>query len=591
MSSKFTFPHVNITTKALASRKPTVTVNTNTRLFAPFVSSKGPENEVVVVENFTDFKNIYGNLDYTKLGQEQILNIGQWFSAGGVVLAFRMTQNIETYIKVSSEGNAGNLAPGTSTDSTEEGTSDNILLGYAHGEQAMYTKKDDLGETLDVKKITVYAKDPGIAFNNYKVTMSYTPATSLDKILFNITVIDNLQRTVEYKRNIRYTEMYLYCKQSDYIASITFDDGIEDILVDSSKYADLTTVINIVLNGGEDFDVASYITPSEQEESKGIDENYKYGDLIKNTLNFALKQSLETPCDVFIDPGYHKTVKQAISEFFFGQSEETASSYHRDDIYVYMSDVFIDKGKYKEKYSVDDIMCSRKISVASSGGETSTTVDIESAMVYKTLQTVTHYFKAEDPYYNGSGSREVYYPLTFFIAGLVPYWDRMQGCQKPLAGKERGFIGTNSDITWVNRIPTNIEKQEFKDNHINYIEKENDSYYIMLQDTQFINDDGEETALRSGAHVRVLLKIQRDLKSICRKFLHEENDAITKRQILNECVAYLDTYVKNRTFKMYDINIYDSEQVSSLLDKELLVTMSVKFINHVEIVDLDFTVE
>lgn len=88
----YNYPHVDITTKALTRRTPSVAESTATILLAPFVCDRGPENELVTIDSMADFVATYGNLDYSKPGQRQILNIGKWLAAGGRVKALRYTE-------------------------------------------------------------------------------------------------------------------------------------------------------------------------------------------------------------------------------------------------------------------------------------------------------------------------------------------------------------------------------------------------------------------------------------------------------------------------------------------------------------------
>ena len=72
-------PRVQITTQALQRRRATVARSTATRLLAPFICSKGPENEIVEIDNLSDFTEMFGGLSYTTPGQEQILNMYPYY--------------------------------------------------------------------------------------------------------------------------------------------------------------------------------------------------------------------------------------------------------------------------------------------------------------------------------------------------------------------------------------------------------------------------------------------------------------------------------------------------------------------------------
>lgn len=593
MATKYTFPHVNVTTQTILKKKPTTTTNTNTRLFVPFVAEKGPENEIVVVESLSDFKTIYGDFDYTAKGQEQILNIGQWFSAGGVVLAFRMTENLPAYIIAEQNSYSLKKSDILNSDNTTSPTNDNRsitdsttgetympIYGYAFGK---YMSSDA------ANGLEVFAKYPGEYANSYKVVITMNVSSGDIKAgtpkYFSVQVQDASGNAIESKRNVTKTSLYKYIKDSDYISEIDLSEAFDtssNTYVgtgsdNNTKY--IPAKITITLSNG-----ASDLCSSIDEET--------YAEYIYSALNYALKQPLETVCDTFIDPGYSKDVKTELLRFFCGTSEETTSSYHRNDIQLYLADSVFDSGKYKKTLSTSELYPNTLDAKASYS--LGIAANAESELSYANLTIYTQYFKGTDSYSSVSESREVQYPTTYYIAGLQPYWDRINGKQKPLAGENYGFIGTSSEITWINKVPSSKLKQEWKEEHLNYVEKANDSYYIMLQDTSIQVDALATTLdspLRSTCHNRILNHIQRELTFICRKYLHEENDTITKKKLYNAVTTFFDGYVKNRTLSKYSFDIYDSSDDSSLYDNELAVAISVKFVDHIEIVDLNFTVE
>lgn len=586
MATKYTFPHVNVTTQTILKKKPTTTSNTNTRLFVPFVSEKGPENEIVVVESFSDFKTIYGDFDYTILGQEQILNIGQWFSAGGVVLAFRITENLPAYI--AAEQNSYSFKKSTASISNtniQYANNDNIytngeakeviLYGYAFSK---YTSNNA------ASGIQVFAKYPGSYANGYNVVITMNQTSGEIKSgtpkYFSIQVQDSSGNAIESKRNITKASLYKYIKDSDYISEIDLPEAF-----------DTDTTVNIGAETTTQLPNTVKLTLADGASNMSDIDDTSYSEYIYAALNYALKQPLETVCDTFIDPGYPEIIKTELLRFFCGTSEETESSYHRHDIQLYLADSVFESGKYKKTLNVSSLYPN---TLNASNNALRVVANAESELSYENLTIYTQYFKGVDSYSTVSESREVQYPTTYYVAGLQPYWDRINGKQKPLAGENYGFIGTSSEITWINKVPSSKLKQEWKNEHLNYVEKANDSYYIMLQDTAVVANVSAtalDSPLRSTCHNRILNHIQRELTFICRKYLHEENDMVTKKKLYNAVTTFFDDYVKNRTLSKYSFDIYDSSDDTSLYDNELAVAISIKFVDHITIVDLNFTVE
>lgn len=574
MALKYTFPHVNTSTISLTKKQPTTATNTNTRLFAPFISKTGPENQIVVVESYEDFKNIYGDFDYTVKGQEQILNISQWFAGGGVVLAFRMTANIDAYIKRDTQDVVLSKIAGTAIDSSSDTNNIVSLIGYATGNYTINS-----GDT-NIKLLEVEARYPGKMYNNYTVTIALVNGNNTkitNESLVNISVVDSSNNLVEFMRNVKFGEINSkFVANSDYISDIIINDAIF-----TNDYKKVSFDIKLTTSYDNDYCISNTT-------GNILDTEVKYANLIKKSLNYALKQKLETPCDIMLDPGYSVEIKRVLIDFFSGTSEinDTKSQYHRPDMFVYLSQAYIDCGVYKKMYTLDDITSSTlKIDE-----EHPENISNEVEWDLSNVALNTHYFKKIDKISNSNVSKEVYYDLNYYLASLIPYNDRQHGINKALAGKARGFIGTSSDITWVNKIPTDTQKQSFSDAQINYIEKENDSYYIMLQMTQLIDTNPNKKTLTKINHKRTCQLIEKEITSIARNYLHEVNDSQNKRQLENEISTYMSKWVTNRTLSDYTINLYSSDDDYTLLDTEISVVLSLKFNNEIEIVDLTFNV-
>ena len=86
------YPHVNVTTTALLRRTGEVVNDSATTLFVPFISKKGPANEVRKIYSLNQFIAEYGEPDFAYQGRT-ILNIYNWLTAGGAIYALRLVGN------------------------------------------------------------------------------------------------------------------------------------------------------------------------------------------------------------------------------------------------------------------------------------------------------------------------------------------------------------------------------------------------------------------------------------------------------------------------------------------------------------------
>ena len=160
----------------------------------------------------------------------------------------------------------------------------------------------------------------------------------------------------------------------------------------------------------------------------------------------------------------------------------------------------------------------------------------------------------------------------------------IDGPQWPVSGQTRGVI---QNSLWIDHIPSNSEKQENYENHLNYIEKDSRGMYIMSQ----LTNTSQDTALKFINNSRALLKMKKELTLIARRYLHEFNDRITKTNIYNALNSYLANWIQNRTLSFGSIGLYDYTQNEALTNEELLITLDIKFTGTIEIISFDITVE
>lgn len=308
------------------------------------------------------------------------------------------------------------------------------------------------------------------------------------------------------------------------------------------------------------------------------------------SLYNVLAKPLETPFDVMIDPGYPLTVKkQLITLFAIGEPitftvpKESgdipySGKFIRDDAFLYLSAAEI-YGNGRRNRTVTqlnylpDTVLSGLVNLVGSDPHTHPNVAI-----------IKQYKKVIDIYSAESG-KEVFVPLTYDLAYLVPYNDAVYGPQWPIAGLTRGVIGTKD--MWINEVPTTVEKQINYDNMFNYAEKDSRGSYIMTN----LTATNANTQLKFISKSRALLKMKRQLTKIARLYLHEMNDRITKNNLQNKLDNCMADWIKNRTLSFASVEIQDYTDDATLTDEELLLTLNIKFHNTVEIITTSFTVE
>ena len=279
---------------------------------------------------------------------------------------------------------------------------------------------------------------------------------------------------------------------------------------------------------------------------------------------------------MLIDPGYSLEVKQDLIKLFCSQSTDINDVVRNDAFLTLTNRVF--NGDTIGSSTLDDIEeIDPDILRPTSGNIDGVVCDFYNMSIHRNVH------KIED-IYSLNGGREVYVPSTYFLAGLYPNNDKKYGVQYPTAGLTRGVV---TGSLWIDELPTNAQKQEYYDNHLNYIEKDSRGSYFMSQLTGDVNN----TALNKINSVRALLKIKSELTTTARRYLHEFNDRITKNNLLNALNTIMSNWIQNRTLSYGTIAIYDSTDNPSLLDEEVQITSQIKFTGTIDIISFDITID
>jgi hypothetical protein len=660
MSNTYTFPHVNVTSYAKIHAAAEAEESTATTMFAPFVSSKGPENTIVKVATYSDFVSMFGTLDFKDQGQ-MVLNIGQWLTGGGVVYAYRMTKAATSYtadLECKKEKNTSGATVFNYYAEVNDSSTSIQISGIGIGLK-LHSESADAIPYLTYKIIeSGSSSDTGIVAGSVGVkTTDDSYSTKLSALYVSLgesegTTGETAASSTNYgvsQIKIRNSKYYLILNNESILrdTNVSVSDAISaklaittgtDVLVGgvdsgikvladgikasgtcydyitkaarkdtiTAKYSgtyyngvsvriigtsDTAMTIYVYVNGS-DYPVESYkgitkdtlykvsdasdyvgaikldsttgITTSlsiKADLSGGTDISYSE-DLMISAVEEGLKSRLETPVDVFLDPGYSFDSKIRLIDEFCGTTDTTAP---RDDVTLVLSE-----------YAYDLTDGSMKDAMSSFSWPTSYDGVI---MDYTNCSMYDQYLVVVDKYSASQGS-EVYVTPTYFLANLLPYNDAVYGLQWPTAGLSRGVL-PNSDVKAINAVLSNAEKQSDFDSAINYIEKDSRHYAFMCQRTG-VQDN---TALQYLNNARVLKRMARELDSLARGYLHEFLDAETI-QIVNKTLNnYVANWVSNRTLT------YGNVSVAAEGDNALGIDLDVKFAGTIELINVRIVVE
>jgi hypothetical protein len=262
-----------------------------------------------------------------------------------------------------------------------------------------------------------------------------------------------------------------------------------------------------------------------------------------------LRNKLFSPIDMILDAGYSTTTKTQLSVF----------ASHRDDIMVVLdsfdlgltedSDKVVNNGAFSDTFSGSNIaLYDQKLYVRNSIAE--------------------------------SGTKEIRVTPTYFLAQLFPTNDAIYGMQWPTAGLTRGVL---NGIRSIDLNPSTSQKEDFYLNKVNYIEKDSRGYTFMSQLTK----NEEYTALSYINNSRVINRIQRDVESIGRRYLHEFNDGPTLTLLKGRLEKYLGEWVQNRTLNFALVSV----EADPLYDNVVNVGLEVKFTGTIEIISVDIVIQ
>jgi hypothetical protein len=565
------YPHVNVTTTALI-RNAVEAVDTGaTTLLVPFRAKKGLANKAQKILNIGQFVAEYGEEDFAYQGRS-VLNALNWLSAGGAVYAIRLVGSdgakaVGSYVSsdkwvdeaddklytfVDGSFNSGtSIASGTSAPSANgttvpavgavwfNETSNTLYTAVTAGTWAGAT--EEVLPTSDPTIVTFTAKNEGSYYSDVTINMTALSLGGTNYLDVTISVSGN--RVAQYFRRSA-DNFKSSLEASEFFGSVSFVSG--------KTFADLYAAINSAnsktdsfgLFGGDDGEGTTDELIEDFFSAEITDENDP--NLGKVPAYVAIGNKIEFPIDMILDCGLSDSAKTAIKEF---TQEGTGD---RDDILVIFDELDF------------------------SGANSELGISTEIA-----LSSVNHAVYAQKFIVNDiTAGKDIYVSPTYFLASLIPSNDAIYGIQWPTAGLTRGVL---TGVKSIDESPSEVRKQFFFDNKINYVEKDSRGYRFMSQRTS----EDSETALRFINNVRVVNRMVRDLENLGREYLFEFNDSATLNNLRNALTRYVNEWIQNRTLSLGTVEV----QKNATSDERVDVTLNIRFTGTIEIISIDIVIE
>jgi len=172
---------------------------------------------------------------------------------------------------------------------------------------------------------------------------------------------------------------------------------------------------------------------------------------------------------------------------------------------------------------------------------------------------------------------------TYFLASKIPVNDDSFGIHWNFVGPRRGTInGFLADS--LSFLPNPEWKEQLYKAQVNYIEQDQNSTRFGSQNTA----QTVLTSLSNFSNVRALLRIQRDVESLMKKYIFEYNDDTTINAAQSDLDNYLAEWTANRACDFISGEVYASEY--DRLQKVLRVKIELVFNSIIERIAIDIVV-
>lgn len=502
----YSYPRVNTSVTALERVTATSEAADTTVLFVPFVSERGPIEEVKKIHSLEEFQMTYGEIsNYVgRLGKHTAFNIMNWLTAGGTVYAYRLS------------GEAAAKA-------IFKDTAETVEVGAK-----------EVGEYLNNHKIIIQKSGSSA----YYVTLKNSSGVSVERIyVANPTAGKTISLSSEYLSYIKFTT--LPSSAVTLAVSTKGSDGITSFSPALySFWAGITA---------ESFEEGTDATDVDGD--MGIDSGDEKASFPTKCAKDVLGNPLEFQIDLIMDAGYPEETKVAMMQFIAdydesGEERSIDDQPVRDDIRGIFE--FFESDE-ENSYSVDE-----------------TITELESYFQDPNIFIFSQDMTIVDGIFDNT---QIKVGPTYFLSSLIPANDINNGIQFPVAGTRRAELEGVVSLSW-NPLPD--EKEQLFQKKINYIEKDSRGYYFMGNRTlEKTNSSGNNTALTFMNNSRVVCKMVHELELLGREYLFEFNDSITIANMTSRLNTYVSQWIANRTLSYGEVTVAKSSTSDEAVDVTL----------------------
>ena len=643
--------HPSIESRIIDNSVVFVTADPGTALFAAFRADKGIDNKVVRVSSPSEFVYNYGNLNFRKYGQAPH-NVINWLGAGGdcycmrilpyaVAVAAGVTapavySAVKLVVGVRPAFNAAGEALGTfefqtriapiSSTPTEAATKNRTRKSIKSA-----LKTDSVGVIAKPANITGTDKTNTMAYVDFDIVAFVAKSRgsySAGNLKVDIQLASNDDATYDYRTYdlTVYTEggsVEGTYRVSLYPEAINMNNGMSlfiadvvnrysstlEVIFNDSGYTQLSKVLATAVNGVADltsktldFKQIDFITGMNRDATGVIDEvSVKTTEMM--TRKPVISEALSTKiADIVLTQGSdgvfaaaadsEKTYYDTLLLDLYSGTAASSATDETDfsavaDKANYQFDVILDAAHSKAVKAAMSSMAEKRgdcITILDLGlGHTSASAAKTERTTNVTVNTYfTSIFAQDWMVKDSSSGKDINVSSTYFLASKIPMNDKAnRGMHIPFVGPRRGSISGFSSCSW---FPSEPEKEDLYKAKINYVEKTPKDVRFMSQ----LTSQAVNSALSDIPHVRVLLRIRRDVETLVGDWQFEPNNGNSLDQINYSLNQYLAQYATNGACSSIGGSVYASEY-----DKQsrlVRVLVSLTFTNFIERFSIDFVV-
>lgn len=496
--------------------------------FVPFLSRRGPDNELKFIGGLNEFKDLYGT--------PNIFDFGKSYGQGPYICWQHLTVSTSLFAIrcLPDDAEYSNLFLILNTDTT------------AVMNTISYTSMNSKAE-LDTKVAAVVGNDTpvgyfypigrGDSYDDFAIKLSTHANTNLD----GVYILDVYETQADGDDLI--VESFEISFDENAIDDSSESMYIVDVLERFSKnikFIAHEVNLNTALGTSVVFDTESTLPIHLANGSEGTLVSVD-GVTGKRTIN-------STTATQVLTQGYTSLLTNPKTNL----TEDNTSDL--DNIYFtlvydagYPSDV------KTAAYSLVNDIRRDCVCIADNGDNVSYTASIDSRININTFNS--RYIALYEPYskvYDVFTGRDLWLSPVFHMARMVPLNDRLYEVWYASAGFNRGTIASIKELRFSPKLG---QRDQMYLNQLNPIVKFNVGNTMWGQ----LTSQKKPTALQDLNVIRLLLYIKRALEQFCKFFIFEFNDAPTWNEVTEGIAPFLERIKSKRGLKSYSVEVGATE--------------------------------